>query len=181
MQDIQALRQERYSIAQSIFAQTFGTTREKKLMDAITVECGRMSDLENQYAEARAAIAELLAKAEQEVVKTEEAAQQAAKEVAALQTEIDTHKRSRTRQKGMTESDAQRDSGTYATATALLDDRVAQAQRRLDELQATIESYEPKPFLKNSQAQELYLQLRSLLSAQEKELRALLRPFTRNI
>jgi chromosome segregation ATPase len=180
MQDIEALRRERYSVAQSIFANTFGTTREQKLMDAVITESRRIADLEIQYSEARRTATDLLAKAEQGVARTEEAAQQAAKEVTALQAAIDAFKRTRTRQKGTAENDAQRDSGTYATAAAILDDRIAKAQQRLDEIQATIESYEPKPFLKNPQAQELYLQLRSLLSAQEKELRALLRPFARN-
>jgi hypothetical protein len=70
MHDIESLREERYSVAQSIFAETFGTAREQKLMDAIAVECRRIADLEIQYAEARRAAAELLAKAEQGVSKT---------------------------------------------------------------------------------------------------------------
>jgi ABC-type Na+ efflux pump permease subunit len=181
MSGIEALRAERYNIAKSIFADTFGSPREQKLMEAVMVETGRIAELESQYAEANASASALLAKAEQNVAKTEEAAQQAAKEVGALQAAIDGYKRTRTRQKGTADTDAQRDSSTYATATTLLDERVAQAQHRLEELQSIIESYEPKPFLKNPQAQELYLQLRSLLSAQEKELRALLRPFSRTI
>jgi chromosome segregation ATPase len=180
MEDIVALRRERYSTAKCIFAETFGTVREQKLMDAVILESGRIADLENQFSEARAAASDLLAKAEASVAKTEEAAQQAAKEVAELQAAIDAHKRTRTRQRAAVDGDAQRNSGTYATATALLDERIAQAQRRLDGIQATIESYEPRPFLKNGQAQELYLQLKSLLTAQEKELRALLRPFARS-
>jgi small-conductance mechanosensitive channel len=78
------------------------------------------------------------------------------------------------------DANPQRDNGTYATASALLDERIAQAHGRLEAVQTTIQSFEPKPYLKIPQAQELYLQLRALLTAQEKELRALLHPFTRN-
>jgi chromosome segregation ATPase len=177
MADLESLRRERYRVAQSIFDGSFGSAREQKLMDAVLVESGRMADLENEYADARATTTELLGTVEKSVAKTEEAAQQAANEVNRLQTAIETYKRTHTRMKNTTGHDAQRDTGTYATATTLLEERIGQAQRRLEELQAVIESYEPKPFLSEPQAQELYLQLRALLTAQEKDLRALLRPF----
>jgi hypothetical protein len=175
-----ALRRERYRVAKSIFAKTYGAAREQKTIEAVLVESARISELEVQYADASKRAAGLLAEAEQEVLKAERAAQQAAREVAALQVAIDQHKRARMRPAPRADADAQRDSGTYATASALLDERIAQAHARLEDAQAAIHAFEPRPYLGDPQAQELYLQLRALLTAQEKELRALLRPFTRN-
>jgi hypothetical protein len=181
MDSVEALRRDRYRVAKSLFAGTYGSPREQKTIEAVLVESARISDLEVQYADASKKATELLAQVEQEVVKTERASQQAAKEMAALQAAIDHYKRARIRPVPRADADPQRDSGTYATASALLDERIAQAHTRLEAIQATIQSFEPKPYLKNPQAQELYLQLRALLTAQEKELRALLRPFTRTL
>jgi hypothetical protein len=179
MTDLEGIRAERYEIAKAILAGTFGIEREQSEMEAVRLESSRIATLELQIVSARSATTELLEKTEASVVQVESAAQQAAKDLNSLQTAVDTNKRNQARQKGALDIDAHRDSETYATATALLNDRIRLAQDRLVAAEKLIDSYEPGSFLKNPEAQSLYLQLRALLAAQEKELRTFLRPLTK--
>lgn len=150
--------------------------KELKLIETIGKEWTDIYDLNSQYASAKHATEELLKDTEREVTEIEAAAQKATEEISMLQKKIDILKQSQTKQKAMAESDAQKNESTYTTATNLLNDRIRSAQTQISMLQEMIEGYEPQLFLKNEQAQTLYLQLRALLAAQEKELRTFLRP-----
>jgi transposase len=178
--DVDDTRSARYDVALSIFAGTFGGKQEQLLMESIVLESTRIAELEAQYQSARSSADDLLSALEHDVSELEGSAQKAGREIEAVQSAMNSFERVRVRQRRPPDADAERDASTYATATALLEERIRQDQIRLESLQATIEAYEPKAFLRNSRAQELYLQLKALLGAQERELRSMLRPLTKS-
>lgn len=181
MSDIASIRASRWAEATAILTDSLGNMpKERQLMQTIGKEWLDIYDLNAQYSSAKAATEELLKDTEREVLEVETAAQKSTEDISMLQKKIDVLMQSQARRKSTMEADAQKSENTYTTATNILNDRITAAQTQLAMLQEMIEGYEPQRFLKNEQAQDLYLQLRALLTAQEKELRTFLRPLTKS-
>ena len=175
------LRADRYAAARTLWTGNFWQSeREIKSVEIINRESLRILELEQQYASAQDALSELISSTEAEITKLEELSQNATNSITKLEKELEIFKKTQSKQKAMTENELQKDQNTYQTASKLLDERLKQAQIELESVKETIESFEPRPFLKNPQAQELYLQFKALMTAQEKEIRALLRTATKS-
>lgn len=179
--EIEQLRADRYAASRTLWTGNFWQNeREIKAVDIINRESLRIFELEQQYASAQEALNELTSSAESEIVQLEQLSQNASNGIAKLEKELEMFKKTQSKQKAMTENELQKDQNTYQTASKLLDERLRQAQIELESVKETIESFEPRPYLKNPQAQELYLQFKALINAQEKEIRALLRTATKS-
>ncbi|OHT06186.1 hypothetical protein TRFO_25895 [Tritrichomonas foetus] len=177
--ELEELRAVRYADARTLWTGSFWQNeREMKTADTINKESVRIFELEQQYQSAQAATADLIESTEAEISKLEEEAKNASSGISKIEKALDNFKKTQNKQKAVSENELHKDHNTYQTATKLLNERVAQAQIELQSIKETIEGYEPRAYLKNPQAQELYLQLRALLTAQEKELRTFLRSAT---
>lgn len=174
--DIEELRAERYADARTLWTGNFWRNeQEMKIVEIVNKESIRIFELEQQYSNAQAALDELLHDTEQRIMDLEEESQAASSGISRLEKELDNFKKSQSRQKAITENELQQDHNTYQNATRLLDERLRQSQLELQSVKETIDNFEPREYLKNPKAQELYLQLRALLTAQEKEIRSKLR------
>ena len=177
MSDIASIRAQRYEFARAFLAgESEDQEKEMQIMETIASECEEIQDLEMKYASAKDATEQIMKETEAEVADVEAAAAKASEDIAKLQKRVEMMKQDRAKGRAWADSDSQKSESTYATAINLLNERLKAAQTQLEMLQELIESYESQKFLKNPQAQDLYLQLRALLTAQEKELRSFLRP-----
>ena len=181
MSDLASIRAQRYEFARMFLAgESENYEKEMQIMETIASECEEIQDLENKYSSAKAATEQIMKETEEEVVAVEAAADKASQEVGRLQKRVEMMKQDRAKGRALADSDSHKSESVYQTAINLLNERLHAAQTQLEMLQELIESYESQKFLKNPQAQDLYLQLRALLTAQEKELRSFLRPMTRS-
>ena len=179
--EVEQIRADRYAAAKALWTGNFWQNeREIKTVEIINRESLRILELDQQYASAQDAMNDLINSTEAEIVQLEELSKNASNGIAKLEKELEMFKKTQSKQKAMTENELQKDQNTYQTASKLLDERLRQAQVELESVKETIESFEPRPFLKNPQAQELYLQFKALMNAQEKEIRALLRTVTKS-
>ena len=174
--DVERLRRIRYARSRTLWTGSFFTSDDERLSSEISNrECLRLFELDQQFTSFCDAAADVSRAAEAELSRLESLSDAASAGIAKIERSLDVYKKSQNRQKAVSENELQRDQNTYQTAAKLLDERIKQAQIEIDSLKESIGAYEPRPFLKNKQAQELYLQLRALLTAQEKELRSFLR------
>jgi hypothetical protein len=176
--DLGALRQERYEIAISILDGEHPQNEELRLKQAMDGELLRIQELDEMYRDAKLEADELIEDTREEVDRMEKVAEMSVKDLEMLEETVNRMKKNRAKQAESALSEAERDSKTYATASGILRERINQARNELMNLEAVIESREQRSVMRNAEAQALWLQLRALLSAQDRELRSKLRPLS---
>lgn len=174
MTDFESIRDERYQIAQQLWDKDFFS--DQKLMKNINVvnkETDRIFILESQYKSAKQATDEMLTAAEEGVMKLEKAANQSSKDIKEIEQILENNNKNQNKTRALMEDELNKSNSTYNKATSILNDRISKAQDKINELRQRIDEFQPIKHLKNPQAQELWIQLKQLLSSQQQELRSL--------
>ncbi|KAH0795037.1 hypothetical protein GPJ56_001063 [Histomonas meleagridis] len=174
MDEIEQLRLQRYRTAQLIFDQEFLEDKNQLMfIQTMNQENLRILELEEQYQNGKIAFENAIKEIEKKIDNIEARAKSSSIEIEKLENYIDKYDRIISNQKTLSKNGMKEDRATFTQATKLLNDRIQQIQSNLEQIEERINSFEQKSVLSNPEAQELYLQLVSLLNAQEKELRSL--------
>ena len=167
-------RQQNYDQALAILDGTYlKSIATQKKSAVINQEVSRILELDDQYEKAIYASENAVKAIQQEISLVEEEAAKTQKIYQELATSVQNLVHSRNQDKLTTKREVSKDLETYTAANQLLQERIQKAEEKLDEIQEIINGFQSEKIFHNTQAQELYLQLRSLLSAQDKELHSL--------
>lgn len=174
MTDFESIRDERYQAAHALWDKDFFSDhRQMKNIEAVNKESDRIFILESQFKSAKQATDEMITATEEGVLKLEQAAKQSSKDIKALEQILENNKKNQAQSRASTEDELNKNASTYSTAQSILNGRINAAQEKINELRQRIEGFQPTKHLKNPQAQELWVQLKQLLSSQQQELRTL--------
>ena len=175
MEDIEQLRIQRYLTSQQIFGPKFLEDKNQMMfIQTMNQENLRILELEEQYQTGKTAFESALRAIEGSIKNVESKAKASAKEIEKLEDYIEKYDHIIANQNALSKNGMKEDKATFAHASKLLNERIQQIQTNLELIQEKIDSLEQKSVLSNPHAQELYVQLLSLLNAQEKEIRSLI-------
>lgn len=173
-QQILTIRQQNYNIAASILDGSYlKSPQRQKTVSIINQEIEKIVELDEQYQKAIEASNPVIQSSKEQISQLEAKINQISDLEEKLENLVQSIQKSRSQEKNIAQKEISKDMETYSTATHLLEERIQKAQDKLDSIQQTLDSFEAEKILHNPQAQELLIQLRSLLAAQEKELRSL--------